>query len=753
MNKNEILNQIKNVTRNMVLSMFNAKGHNVEHIELEAVSILYLKGLIDKGKVSVNLLSQSGLKQTINHLKDRGLNCNELTVFNNINDFFEAKSEDEISITNHLSEFPLSISKEVLNAAIKEFEKVDIKDIDELQDVTSIQLFVDSIINTEIHNQMGKVMNAVKGLRQDLYQNDFLTGTNAYRETVRMLFIKMVLDKEVKEGKIDEQFHDFRIKTLRESMKMFKTMSGNENKTETEYLNERLFKKDILNIGNQSPYPIYQNLFRKDEKIVSSPNMIYKFIGKVEDVDFTDLMDYGKDILGIVYETFIGEVQNADAGQIFTPTDVVEFMGDITEITMDDVALDFCSGSGRFMTSAMRRMIFDAREKITDEKEREEKIGHIKANQVFGADVGSDPTLNTKRNMALAGDGSSHVANMNSLFIETRTEGNDVIAKFINGMDVNKAEVIGNDGDTFEMKNCSVILTNPPFGDLTIKETYSPEWVDKMRKTFNEASWSELKRWLPKFNSLIESAIKSKEKAELIAELDDLLDRAPIDRKDAVDKEFDKLVKAINQNDEKKAVKAFESMIKKGQRIVTTEFKEKKGQLVLDGRKDFKGGLLFLYKTYEILKVGGRTAIVVDDGVLNTDTYAFAREFVRNKFFIKGVFSLSDKAFYAFSDKTIKTSILLLEKKAEKFDEDGDIQTELQIEPTFYAHIEKVGINSKRGKYESHFPEVRKAYFEFKEAISENKRRNEGKFKSEDFIFIEKSIEESAIDEVGEANE
>ena len=51
--------------------------------------------------------------------------------------------------------------------------------------------------------------------------------------------------------------------------------------------------------------------------------------------------------------------------------------------------------------------------------------------------------------MALAGDGSSHVANMNSLFIETSTEGENVIAKFINGKDVNKDEVVGVDGDIF----------------------------------------------------------------------------------------------------------------------------------------------------------------------------------------------------------------------------------------------------------------------------------------------------------------
>ena len=73
-----------------------------------------------------------------------------------------------------------------------------------------------------------------------------------------------------------------------------------------------------------------------------------------------------------------------------------------------------------------------------------------------------------------------------------------------------------------------------------------------MRNTFNEASWSELKRWLPRFNDLIKLAVKTNDKANLITDIDEMLDRAPIERKDAADKEFEKLVNAINQNDEKK---------------------------------------------------------------------------------------------------------------------------------------------------------------------------------------------------------
>ena len=118
-------------------------------------------------------------------------------------------------------------------------------------------------------------------------------------------------------------------------------------------------------------------------------------------------------------------------------------------------------------------------------------------------------------------------------------------------------------------------------------------------------------------------------------------------------------------------------IFKNGVRTVTTMWKTNKaGEKSLTGTTNYKGCLLFLYKANKILKVGGNVLIVVDDGVLNTDTYAFARDFIRNKFYINAVFSLSDKAFYAHSDKQIKTSIIYLTKKEETLDEDGDIYTE-----------------------------------------------------------------------------
>lgn len=636
---------------------------------------------------------------------------------------------------------------------LKNFDTFDLSKVNMTE--YDIMQVIGMALNDEINKKMTMVMNAVKGLRQDLYQNGYATGVNAYKETIRMLFLRMIEDKKLKNGDLDLRFYLFTMRTFKDNYSIWVRSNPTDN-SETDFLNSN-FRQEVLNLGGdeEEEYSIYSKLFRDDEKIISNRQMIYNFITKLEGVNIVDLMDYGKDVLGVVYESYIGDVQNSGAGQIFTPTDVVDFMTEVAELTKDDVCLDFCSGSGRFMTSAMRRMIADARETIKDHKELEEKIDHIKHQQVYGADLDSNPTLNTKRNMALAGDGSSHIANMNSLFIEhEEDEHGNVKATFINGKGVNKDELVGIDGERFSIDNCTCILTNPPFGDLTLNDDYNEAWIDEFRNTFKDACKSELKRWKPQFTALLETLKNGADKDAVIEQLDDLLDITPIKRDAKVEKSFESLKEAIMTDDEKKITKHFDDIFKNGVRTVSTIWKtNKKGEKTLTGTTNYKGCLLFLYKAYQILKVGGKVLIVVDDGVLNTDNYAFARDFIRNKFYIKAVFSLSDKAFYAHSDKMIKTSILYLEKKKEIIDADGDIYTEKQVDPVFYAHVQKTGQNSKRGKYESHFDQITQGYFDFIKAVEDNKAANNGSFNKKTFRFDEMTIQSQTFDEEGEDNE
>lgn len=112
-----------------------------------------------------------------------------------------------------------------------------------------------------------------------------------------------------------------------------------------------------------------------------------------------------------------------------------------------------------------------------------------------------------------------------------------------------------------------------------------------------------------------------------------------------------------------------------------------------------KGGAQFVNAIYHYLKSvrdpkalpewrGGKMLIILDEAIFNTDDYAHVRGFIRDRFYIKAIVSLTTDTFVPVSRTTTKTSILYAIKK--------DDPTAKQQEPIFYAHAEKVGIDTRR---------------------------------------------------------
>jgi len=112
-----------------------------------------------------------------------------------------------------------------------------------------------------------------------------------------------------------------------------------------------------------------------------------------------------------------------------------------------------------------------------------------------------------------------------------------------------------------------------------------------------------------------------------------------------------------------------------------------------------KGGAQFVNAIYHYLKSvrdpsllpewrGGEMLIILDEAILNTDDYANVRRFIRDRFYIKAIISLTRDTFVPVSRTTTKTSILYAVKK--------DDPTAKQREPIFYAHADKVGIDTRR---------------------------------------------------------
>ena len=94
---------------------------------------------------------------------------------------------------------------------------------------------------------------------------------------------------------------------------------------------------------------------------------------------------------------------------VFTPRFVTNLMARLCRTDMNSFVWDTCTGSSGFLVSAMDIMISDAREKIKDSKQLEEKIGKIKANQLLGVEILGNIYILAILNMILMGDGASQV--------------------------------------------------------------------------------------------------------------------------------------------------------------------------------------------------------------------------------------------------------------------------------------------------------------------------------------------------------
>jgi type I restriction-modification system DNA methylase subunit len=229
-----------------------------------------------------------------------------------------------------------------------------------------------------------------------------------------------------------------------------------------------------------------------------------------------------------------------------------------------------------------------------------------------------------------------------------------------------------------------VILTNPPLGELTY-----------MKDTYDEAFRLHRMEVIPRKN-VTEEHLRKYE-----AQLNEL--------------QSDQHITPARQ-------KRIQGLMVK---IAECNFAIKNGTpvLVTTGNQ-MKGGALFLNAAKHYLKStrdasalpewrGGKLLIVLDEGILNTDDYRRVRDFMRKYFYIKAVISLTRDTFVPVSNTSTKTSILYAIKK-----QDPDAT---QQEPVFFAHAEKVGIDTKKKVCQNHLfngeDDILSKYLEFKAKV------------------------------------
>lgn len=485
-----------------------------------------------------------------------------------------------------------------------------------------------------------ELISALTKLEQDLRDYRIALATEAIRNVIFLVFIKLYEEKREFEGE-DNRF-------TKEGFLKFQSMVDQKKKKKAIH---ELFEK-IKGDKELKEAKLFTDFDRLSEKM--DDEFVVKYF--IEPFSQHHFYTTKVDGLGAAYEV-LGKLSGKDVkvGQFFTPENVVRFMVKLAELEPTDKVLDPACGTARFLTYSMEDML----SKVSGSNIEEQKK-RIRATQLFGTDDDLNVAKLAKMNMYIHGDGKTNIQDKDGL----------LLYEFDNKIDV--------------------ILTNPPLGELTyMKDTYDDNFrVKRMevipRKNITEEHLNEYQRRL---SVLREKYIQVRKTGKTTS-----------------------YEKKIREYEDK--IAECRVLIKNGE----PEFETTGNQM--------KGGALFVNAAKYYLKAvrnesglpewrGGKLLIILDEGVLNTNDYKEVRDFIKMYFYIKAVVSLTKDTFVPVSNTSTKTSILYAVKK-----EDPDA---IQQEPIFFAHAEKVGINTKKKVCPNHLfnsgNDILTKYREFKEKV------------------------------------
>lgn len=116
----------------------------------------------------------------------------------------------------------------------------------------------------------------------------------------------------------------------------------------------------------------------------------------------------GEDVMGIFFNEFNRYKKKSEAGQVFTPEHITDFMYRILRVGKDDRVLDGTCGSGGFLVKCMANMIQAAGGVQT------EKAAEIKREQLYGIEFDREIYALACANMLIHKDGKTNLEQMDA---------------------------------------------------------------------------------------------------------------------------------------------------------------------------------------------------------------------------------------------------------------------------------------------------------------------------------------------------
>lgn len=221
---------------------------------------------------------------------------------------------------------------------------------------------------------------------------------------------------------------------------------------------------------------IFQDVFDGNEQIMLSDRGLAFVAGELAKYSF---LDATVDVKGTAYETIVSNTLKQEAGQFFTPRNIIKCMVQMLDPDQNTRVLDPACGSGGFLVMVLdhvRRKIArnlypdldDVRlEAKYNSPEVDDVVREYAEKMIFGFDFDPDLKKAARMNMVMAGDGHSNIYNINSLEYPQGSKPDvSLIAPAVNesisrsnDRDFNFGVSEDNAQGKFDM-----IFTNPPFG-------------------------------------------------------------------------------------------------------------------------------------------------------------------------------------------------------------------------------------------------------------------------------------------------
>lgn len=234
---------------------------------------------------------------------------------------------------------------------------------------------------------------------------------------------------------------------------------------------------------------MFRDVFDGNEQIMLSDRGLAFVAGELAKYSF---LDATVDVKGTAYETIVSNTLKQEAGQFFTPRNIIKCMVEMLDPDKNTRVLDPACGSGGFLVMVLdhvRRKIvkelypnLDAlhQEEMLNAPDVDEQVREYAEKMIFGFDFDPDLKKAARMNMVMAGDGHSNIYNINSLEYPHGSKPDvPLIAEAVNESIKHSADRdfhFGVSDDNAQGK-FDMVFTNPPFGakvpvDKEIAEYY-----------------------------------------------------------------------------------------------------------------------------------------------------------------------------------------------------------------------------------------------------------------------------------------